>query len=151
MEIKARKPVAERIDCSGRREVIYACPSCSMSFARLGNRIKYCYDCGTKINWDVLTYLDKTIESICNESGSGMSIDEFEKSFVENLNITQLGEEFTKLYHEDKSPKSCEECKFAVGTEGCKIDDKKKTIIFIPKRAGYCRSAICDHYLDKGV
>ena len=44
-------------------EVFYRCPKCGCDFRLLGSRIKFCYECGEKINWqDCIKYAPKQIK-----------------------------------------------------------------------------------------
>lgn len=146
------KPLAERVDgFNPRLTVLYRCFKCNASFAILGDNIHYCYNCGTPVEWDDVTVkLKNTFQTIwAKEAGVKIDIDEFEKQFIDKLNIKQLGEEYLQLYNEDGSPKNCDECIYAVGTEDCKIPENERETILIPRRLGYCHSAICNKYKSK--
>lgn len=136
---KSQKPFAERIDGFGRKKIVYRCRNCMTSFALLGSRIKYCYNCGVKIDWNVLTELSEAFK------GS----DEDEYDFMFELNKRQLGKEFSDLYESDGRPKKCENCIHACGTEECEIPKNKRRNIYIPSNGRYCQSAICDKYKEK--
>lgn len=52
--IKMYLPIAERISqWNTMTEILYKCPKCESSFAILGSQVKYCFNCGIKINWKV--------------------------------------------------------------------------------------------------
>lgn len=133
----SQKPFAERIDGFGREKIVYRCRNCMTSFATLGSRIKYCYNCGVKVDWNVLTELSEAFK------GSD------ENDFLFELNNRQLGKEFSDLYESDGRPKKCENCIHACGTEECEIPKNKRWNIYIPSNGRYCQSAICDKYKEK--
>lgn len=88
------KPKAHSISSwDSRKEILYACPKCNADFRILGQRIKYCFNCGVKINWDVLTYLSESIDSLYNKhrnkGHTDLSQDEFEKELVKTINERQ--------------------------------------------------------------
>lgn len=85
------KPRAERISpFNPRKEVIYRCAVCDTSFAILGQQIKYCFGCGAEVNWDVLTKLKDSIDTIWMKSNTDLSLDKFEEEFIKELNKKQL-------------------------------------------------------------
>ena len=145
------KPLAERVGSySYRRDIIYRCFKCDTNFAMLGDKINYCYHCGEKVDWDgVVTRLEKSFEEIWSNSGLQISIEEFEKEFIDELNVQQIGEDFTKLYNEDKSPKSCDQCVYALDYESCAIAESERETIAIPRRLNKCHSAICTRFKEK--
>lgn len=77
------KPMAERISqwmpC---KEIIYKCPKCDSSFATLGNKNKFCYNCGTPIDWNVHLHL--------KESFSAFDDVMAEKALLETINQANL-------------------------------------------------------------
>lgn len=85
------KPTAERIDSYlPRKEIIYRCSKCNTSFATLGQQIKYCYGCGTEVDWNVKTRLDDEFGWMWSNSKTNLSCDDFEEQFIEELNNKQL-------------------------------------------------------------
>ena len=146
------KPLAERIGSyEFRRNIVYRCFKCDTSFELLGDNINYCYRCGEKVDWNgIQTRLDDSFSYIWSHTvGCKMTIEDFEKEFIDDLNVNQLGEDFTKLYNEDKSPKSCDQCVHAVGTLDCAFSANERKIINIPRRLNKCHSAICNRFEEK--
>lgn len=150
------KPLAERI--SGfypRKEIIYRCFNCNASFAILGDRTRYCHNCGIKIDWNkILKKLDDNFGSIWIKTGMAnkMSEEEFEEQFIDELNIKQLGDDFTNLYNIDGSPKKCEQCIYAKDYDACNLPKNKQKLrenIYIPRRNNYNQSMICNFYESK--
>lgn len=46
------KPIAYDISqWDTRTEIFYKCPTCSTSLKLLGNKAKFCYQCGCEIEW----------------------------------------------------------------------------------------------------
>lgn len=145
------KPLAERVDSfNPRLNVLYRCFKCNSSFAILGDKVHFCYNCGEPVEWDgVLTRLKNTFQAIwVKEVGTKMDIDEFERIYIDELNKKQLGEAYTQLYNEDGSPKKCDNCVHAVGTEDCEIPESERETILIPRRLHYCHGAICNKYSE---
>ena len=83
------KPLAERIDSfTPRKQVIYRCFACNTSFAILGDKIKYCFNCGEIVDWNgVEVLLPDSLESIWMNGGSVTSLDEFERPYIDELNV----------------------------------------------------------------
>lgn len=91
------KPTAERIDSNlPRKEIIYRCSKCNTSFATLGQKIKYCYGCGTEVDWNVKTRLDEEFDwmwvQFANKSKSSLSCDDYEELYIKELNNKQKRE-----------------------------------------------------------
>lgn len=90
---KKMKPLAARINDWDMKEILYKCPVCGISFATLGTRIKYCYNCGQGIDWNVLQKLSNTITYMYATQYDGPSkfynIDEFKENFINELNAKQ--------------------------------------------------------------
>lgn len=141
------KPIAERIEPFSKRKILYRCFKCGVSFSILGERAKYCYNCGINIDWDgiVLSFNDEVVSSLKNDDEDST----FEKNLIDELNIQQLGKDFTDLYDENKKPKSCNNCIHAVEVDECEIPENERENILIPARNGYCHSAICNKYKIK--
>lgn len=145
------KPLAERIDSfPPRRIVIYRCFKCDASFALLGDKIKFCYNCGEKVDWNgIITRLDKNLLDYYHQSNSSDELEEFEKQLIDEINIQQLGNTFTDLYNDDKSPKNCSQCIHVIDNEFCEIDSSERENIIIPRRLNYCGNAICNKFKER--
>lgn len=144
------KPLAERIDSFvPRRKIIYRCFKCNSSFAILGDQTKFCHNCGTPIEWeDVKLRLDDDFSTIWVKNGTRQNIDDYEKIFIDELNIEQLGEAYMSLYNEDGSPKNCSYCIYAIDEHNCKIPESERNTINIPRHLNFCHSARCDKFKE---
>lgn len=81
-------PIAERIDGFSNRTIIYRCGNCNASLAILGDKNKYCFNCGEKVQWNnvLVTLSTKAVDL-------GITSDELEEDFIKELNKQQRGME----------------------------------------------------------
>ena len=68
--MKSKKPIPERLSQWGEAtEVVYRCPNCETSFHYYGIKEKFCHECGTPINWNVVIKVSKSIANIYHKTG----------------------------------------------------------------------------------
>jgi hypothetical protein len=73
------KPIADTLDSTSAKEILYRCPKCNTNFAMLGDRIKYCYNCGCQIDWRVYKYISRPVYDYEQEQQLMSKINELNK------------------------------------------------------------------------
>lgn len=69
----------------GGFRVIYKCPKCGETLCRwLGSKEKFCHECGQKINWRVVTYLNSA------QSDKIESVDPYVKDDIVNAHVKMV-------------------------------------------------------------
>ena len=63
--MKSKRPIAQRISqWNDKREIIYKCPNCFISFNFYGHKEHFCHNCGQEINWNKMP--ERVSETLSN-------------------------------------------------------------------------------------
>lgn len=139
-----QKPIAYSTSI---KKIIYQCPNCLTSFNTLGNKIQFCYNCGIPIDWNVLQEFSKPLSELYEKlNDKNIDIDTFKNKLLEELNIKQLGDSYTKLYDTNNNSLSCNSCTYCIDYEDCFFPEDERKTILIPARNGKTHSAICNKF-----
>ena len=89
--MESKKPILERLSQWGEAtEVIYRCPNCETSFHYYGIKEKFCHECGTPINWNVVVKVPKSLANIYHKSGFNRKKQLEVLEFIKEINKKDL-------------------------------------------------------------
>ena len=89
----------------GGFRVEYKCPKCGETLCRwLGSKERHCHNCGQKIDWRVITYLNSTQSDKIDSAGSYVR-DDIIDSYVKMINKMNVEKDFdSEVYISEYEP-----------------------------------------------